>query len=89
MSSEFKANELLSFHRPFSLDSSWFMLKVKINGEWSEVIAAKMSAFLTVPCSWLEIKNDIIFLNKSCCMVMPESKTFIIGSSDYPNIKRV
>ena len=33
---EFKANELLNLHRSFPLASSWFMLKVKINGEWSE-----------------------------------------------------
>ena len=55
--SEFKANELLNFHGPFPLPSSWFVLKVKINGEWSKVKAAKMSVFLSVSCSWLEIKK--------------------------------
>ena len=43
--SEFKANELLNFHRPFPLPSSWFVLKVKINGERSEVKAVKMFEF--------------------------------------------
>ena len=55
--SEFKANELLGFHRPFPLPSSWFVLKVEINGEWLDLKAAKMSVFLIVSCSWLEIKK--------------------------------
>ena len=57
--SEFKANELLDFHRPFPLPSSWFVLKVEIIGEWSDLKAAKMSAFLKVSCSWLEIKKNL------------------------------
>ena len=55
--SEFKANELLGFHRHFPLPSSWFVLKVEINGEWLDLKAAKMSVFLVVSCSWLEIKK--------------------------------
>ena len=41
--SEFKTNELLNFHKLFPVASSWFMIKVKIDGEWPEVKAAKMS----------------------------------------------
>ena len=57
---EVKANKLLNFYGPFHLTSSWFMLKVKINGEWSEVKAAKMSVFNSL-LQCIGDENNVIF----------------------------